>query len=125
VVCLKMILRRNDGKKITKNEELKRSSIPPLNPTLDQISRFALTFNGYDHWGSFEACADIANKFLRAFAENGSIPEDVTLTELRTCLFFEQRRWHHLGELPDEKAIGYLNYLIGKIRERVDQNKLL
>jgi hypothetical protein len=121
---LERIFRRTTGKMIITNEELKRSAIPPHNPTLDEISRFALTFNGYDHWGSFEACADVANKFLRAFAEYGSLPEDVTLTELRTCLFFEQRRWHHAGELPDENAIEYLNYLADKIREYVDRNKL-
>jgi hypothetical protein len=124
MVYLERILRKITGKMVIKNEELKRSTIPPYNPTLDEISRFALTFNGYDCWGSFEACADVANRFLRAFEENRSISEDITLTELRTCLFFEQRRWHHVGDLPDENTIEYLNYLIDKIREYVDQNKL-
>jgi hypothetical protein len=121
---LERIFRRTTRKTIIANEELTRSAIPPHNPTLDEISRFALTFNGYDHWGSFEACADVANRFIRAFEENRSISEDITLTELRTCLFFEQRRWHHAGELPDENAIEYLNYLVDKIREYVDRNKL-
>ncbi len=55
----------------------------------DTIGEFAQTFNGYGYWGSFERCAEVA--LARPSA---------TLTELRTCLFFAQRTWHHFGDYP-------------------------
>ncbi len=42
-----------------------------------------------------------------------------TLAELRTCLFFEQRRWRHYGENPDEVALSEIRKLVDAIRERV------
>lgn len=58
------------------NHELTPDVIPTRASTLDEIWRFAFTFNGYDKWGYFEVCADIANARL-----------NFTLDELRTCLF--------------------------------------
>lgn len=52
----------------------------------DEIGRFALTFNGYKHWGPFEKCAKVAK----------AKPHD-TLTGFRTCLFSEQRGWRYRG----------------------------
>lgn len=72
------------------------------------ISMFALQFDGYKECGSFEECAKIANA-----------GRDKTLTELRTCLFFEQRRWRHFGEDPDEKAMVYIRDIIEKIRAKI------
>ena len=70
--------------------------------------RFALTFDGYEHCRSFEACAEVAN-----FRKHN------TLSDLRTCLCFEQRRWHHYGDTPDEAAPAYWRELIEKIRSKV------
>jgi len=87
---------------------LTAADIPSPNADLDTVWRFALTFDGYGIWGSFEKCAQIANARL-----NGS------LIELRTCLFFEQRRWRHLEKDPDRKTTVYIRRLIEQIRARV------
>lgn len=63
------------------NRELLAEKLPPADANWDAIQRFALTFDGYKRWGSAEKCAEIANAQRHG-----------TMTELRTCLFYEQRR---------------------------------
>ena len=38
------------------------------------------------------------------------------LIELKTCLFIEQRRFHHYGWAPSEKEMVYIKALLEKIR---------
>lgn len=90
------------------NEDLALAVIPPTDASWGEIAQFCLTFNGYQAWGSFERCAEIANARRHG-----------TLTEIRTCLFFEQRRWRHFGEAPDEQTMAYLRGLIETLRSRV------
>ena len=73
--------------------DLNAKDIPPSDASWEDIWRLALTFNGYQHWGSFEKCVEVANQ-----------ERDTTLVDLRTCLFFEFQRWRHFGENPDEDA---------------------
>ena len=89
------------------NEQLIAARIPPSDSDWDKIQRFALTFDGYTRWG-FETCAAIANERRNS-----------TLTELRTCLFFEQRPWRHVGEAPDEESMAYIQSVVEEIRRRV------
>lgn len=90
------------------NEELTPVNIPSPQSRWRTIATFALSFDGYEYWGSFEKCAEIANgKRARS------------LTELRTCLFFEQRRWHHFGEAPDKESMKYIRGLVESIRAKV------
>jgi hypothetical protein len=90
------------------NAALRLEHIPDEAAGWRKIGAFALTFDGYAAWGSFEACAAIAQE------RRGE-----TLTELRTCLFFEQRRWRHFGEDPDAATMAYLHAVIAKIRAHV------
>ncbi len=99
------------------NADLTEGTLPPCNAEWSEIGGFALSFNGYDHWGSFETCAEIANRWRDAYRAEGSLPD--SLTELRTCLFFEQRRWRHFGLDPDEEGTDYIHALVERIRERV------
>ena len=78
------------------------------------IARFALTFDGYGWWGSNDACADVANASLSHWTKTGQLPE--SLTELRTCLFFEQRRWRHFGEQPEPEAMLYITAILAALR---------
>jgi hypothetical protein len=96
-------------KKKNPNDGLTAANIPSSKAHWRTITEFALSFDGYEYWGSFEKCAKIANS-----------RRNRTLTELRTCLFFEQRRWHHFGESPDKEAMKYIRGLIEKIRTKVD-----
>ncbi len=69
------------------NRRLKIEHIPLRRARWENVAQFALTFDGYKRWGGFGKCAAVAN------ARRSS-----TLDELRTCLFFEQRRWRCFGE---------------------------
>ena len=93
--------------------KLRLTDIPSSGAAVEEIERFALTFDGYEHWGSFDQCALIANE-----------QRHDTLTNLRTCLFFEQRRWRHFGEAPDAEAEAYWRTLVDKIRARVQAGDL-
>jgi len=99
------------------NQDLTEQDLPPPDAQWWQIWEFALTFDGYDHWGSFDKCAEIANCWAASYAQQQALPE--SLTELRTCLFFEQRRWHHFGRDPDEASTRYIWDLLEDIRRRV------
>ena len=90
------------------NSDLRLEKLPRNDADWETIQRFALTFDGYSYWGSFERCAEVADAQRRE-----------TLTDVRTCLFFEQRRWRHYGEEPDERAIAYIRALLEDLRTRV------
>ena len=90
------------------NQNLRLRSIPSANADVEALERFALTFNGYEYCGSLESCADIA-----------TARKHDTLSDLRTCLSFEQRRRHHFGEPPDDATLVYWRELIEKIRSKV------
>jgi len=93
------------------------------NPELNDISgifRFALTVGGYDyaqqHFG--KECADIANPKSSLFHETGKW--EGSFEELRCCLFFEQRRYHHFGENPEGEEAKPALALYQAICERWD-----
>ena len=52
----------------------------------DAVFAFVRSFNGYDHFGSFEACAENAHAARRE-----------TLVDLRNELFFHWRACAHKG----------------------------
>ncbi len=99
------------------NEGLEIGDVPASDTGWNQIGGFALTFDGYNHWGSFEKCAEIGNRWAKAYAEGQTLPD--SLTDLRTCLFFEQRRWRHYGWEPDEEAMRYIRALVEAIHHKV------
>ena len=99
------------------NEDLSLDLIPLPEAGWHEIGGFALTFNGYEFHGSLDACGEIANHWLKTFTTSGALPQ--SLTDLRTCLFFEQRRWRHYGYDPDEETIDYIRALVAAIREKV------
>jgi hypothetical protein len=87
---------------------LRIGQIPQVPSDVHALVQFAHTFNGYEHFGSHQQCADIANR-----RDHGSVDK------LRACLFFEARGWRHCGEDPDEEALAYWEFLIRSIRERL------
>jgi hypothetical protein len=64
------------------------SKIPGEQATWSQISKFALSFNGYEELG--DECGDVANSTAAEWDATGALPSDIRV--LRGCLFFEQRR---------------------------------
>ena len=104
------------------NFNLSENDLPPQNVEWSTLQLFALTFNGYNHWGSFEKCAEISYRYSEQYREKHLLPE--SLTDLRTCLFFEQRACRHGGHDPDAETMAYLHAIVEAIRIRV-RNKLL
>jgi hypothetical protein len=89
------------------NTQLTPGDIPSYQEPWARIEPFALTFDGYSYWGSVEKCAEVAGK------------TPGTLTELRTCLFFEARRWNYKGKVPDVKSMKRIRALVFAISQKV------
>ena len=90
------------------NEALELAHLPPADAGWKQLEAFALTLNGYEAIG--QRLGDLAEGHARA----GTVPED--LTELRGCLFFEQRRWRKFDEPPAGKPMEHIHRLLEAIR---------
>ena len=110
-----------NGRDETPDERIHLDQIPPPDADWDQISAFALTFDGYQAHGSFETCAELANTVADEYSQVGCLSEDLSLRTLRTCLFFEQRRWRHYGEAPDSEAMKYIRELVNALTQRCAQ----
>ncbi|MEM7570513.1 MAG: hypothetical protein AAF337_12030 [Pseudomonadota bacterium] len=67
------------------NELLTLDDLPALGD-VKAIKAFARSFNGYDNYGSFHACASAASK-----------KERLTIEQLRNELFFAYRAGNHHG----------------------------
>jgi hypothetical protein len=83
----------------------------------DLISRYALTFNGYQEFEEFESVAELANARLEEYGRTGTWRG--TLRELRGCLFFEQRRWRHFGWAPEGDDLEAIQDLFRAIMNRL------
>jgi len=93
------------------NKQLVLDRIPDPEEDLGGWERFALTINRYDVMGGFELCADLAN--------TGT---PTTLTELRCCLFFEQRRERWSGGFTTNELL--IRDLLRAIRQKVKAGEL-
>ena len=93
------------------NDQLLLECIPDPDGDLWGWERFAHTINGYDVMGGFEPCADLAN---------AGTP--TTLTELRCCLFFEQRRERWNGGFTTNEVL--IRDLPRAIRQKVANGEL-
>ena len=94
------------------NSELSPGDIPSFREPWVRIEPFALTFDGFRYWGSIEKCAQVAAK------------PPSTLTDLRTCLFYEARRWKHAGKSPDEISMKRIGALLFAISQKVRSGDL-
>ena len=91
------------------NSELTPADVPSFKEVWARIEPFALTFDGFKYWGSVEKCAAIAQA-----RRPGS------LTELRTCLFYEARKWQLTKKTPDAASMKFIRALVYAIRQKVD-----
>ena len=91
-----------------------KAGVPDVTAPWQELELFTLTFNGYEAFPD-EACADLANKVIDEFSKSAKILENLTLTELRACLFFEQRRYRHSDDVPDAGGLIYIGALLNLI----------
>ena len=99
------------------NSQLIESDLPTRRAGWKKIQPFALTFNGYEHWGSFKKCREVAHQGVSLFQSKKDL--NLTLTDLRTCLFYEARRWSHFKKNPNKRGMEYIHTLVDGIRTRV------
>jgi hypothetical protein len=90
------------------NDQLHVSDVPEPETGWERINDFAHTFDGYERWGSFERCAEVAH----------SGRED-SLDELRTALFFLARAVRHGGYGPSDDDIRYADHLVTLLRNKL------
>ncbi len=67
-----------------------------------EVWTFALTYDGYSRRGGNREVARLANAVAKRWQETQALPSDSA--DLRTALFFEQRRHHHYGWPPQGAA---------------------
>lgn len=103
------------------NEDLEEPMLPAPFADWKLISPFAFSFHAYEYYGDFGKCAQLANGAVKSFKGNNSLPQ--TLTELRVCLFFEQRRKVHQSVDFDEEKMRYIHALVEAIRGKVKSKK--
>jgi hypothetical protein len=118
------VLRWTDGRTAPKtgafapcavaNEALTSEQVPTKGESWDRCHEFALTYDGYAYWDNV---AELAQGSLARWVRDGSLPG--SLDELRACLFYEQRRWHHFGDVPSGRSLDYGWALTNAIRALV------
>jgi len=99
------------------NVDLTPDQLPAPDARWGEIAHFGLSYDGYKHESASRPCADSANAARDEYREREVLPD--SLDALRSCLFYEQRRYHHFGEPPDEWSLGYIHALLEAIRRRV------
>jgi hypothetical protein len=104
------------------NTLLIEKDIPTRRAAWKNILPFAHTFNGYEHWGSVQKCREIAKLGVELHKAHQDLTQ--SLTDLRTCLFFEARRWKHLEKAPNKTGMEYIHALVEAIRVRVQAKEL-
>lgn len=104
------------------NSQLIEKDIPSKRASWSKIESFALTYNGYTQWGSFKKCREVAKQGIGQYKENKELNQ--SLTDLRTCLFFEARRWKHFEKTPNKNGLNYVHALVEAIRTRVAAKEL-
>lgn len=119
------------------NNELKASDIPSREAGFGELCDFALTFDGYKHWGSFKKCSEVASKVSEEYQNGKNLV--FSIDELRTALFFKQRSMRHgdcamtiykeSGEIIKisngdqiKTSLIYMRTLVDKIRKIITDN---
>jgi hypothetical protein len=93
------------------NAELASTEIPRRADSWDAVSDFALSYDGYEYWDDLP---ELARRVLQRWTRSRALPGE--LDELRGCLFYEQRRWHHFGEDPTGRSAEYMRAILDAIR---------
>ena len=110
------------------NADLTESDLPLFTNKWDQpLMKFAMSFDGYCFMESptTQRLGSFANQAMRTYEKENSLPQ--SLSELRACLFFEGRRWHHLGSATgayeafdkDGRAMRYIHALLEAIARKI------
>jgi hypothetical protein len=90
--------------------------VPGPDASGSEISVFALTYNGYSRHGGMSGIGERMNRLAADFEQRGQLSDD--LSELRTALFFEQRRAHHVEPYGPDWPTPYVLAVLDRIRDQ-------
>jgi hypothetical protein len=93
------------------NAQLRVHGIPGHGDGWDAVSSFSLSYDGYAYW---DDVSELATRSVRRWTRDRTLP--LSIDELRACLFYEQRRWHHFGEVPNGRGERYVWALLDALR---------
>ena len=105
------------------NTDLRLEQIPSATSDFSKIWEFALTFDGYNR---IKDIGVFANKTASEFEVDQATVKKLSLTELRACLFYEQRRNRHSLPMEDEPEgleREYISSLLTEITKRVENHQ--
>jgi hypothetical protein len=96
------------------NAQLQLGAIPERGDPWDAVSSLSLSYDGYAYW---DDVIELATRSIRSWTRDRAVPG--TIDEVRACLFYEQRRWHHFGEDPSGRGALYIGALLDTLRTLV------
>jgi hypothetical protein len=96
-----------------RNADLIPSAVPDTPYDRARFEAFALSFDGYAHWGA--RCAQLAEAAAVAFHDHGIVPSG--LSDLRACLFYEHQRLHWQPTAASDANHRYAQALLDAIRD--------
>jgi hypothetical protein len=89
--------------------------VPRHGDSWETVFDFALSYDGHAYWYGLP---ELVHRVLGGWIRDESLPDD--LGELRACLFYEQRRWHHFGDDPAGRSADFMWTLVDAIRSCVE-----
>jgi len=92
------------------NGRLAPDAVPCHGASWEALEEFALSYDGYAYWSDVD---ELARRALQRWTRDKSLPPQ--LDELRGCLFYEERRWHHFGREPQGRSRQYMDALLDAI----------
>jgi hypothetical protein len=96
------------------NGQLRVHGIPDRGDPWEAVSSFSLSYDGYAYW---DDVSELATRRIRGWTRDRTLP--ASIDEVRACLFYEQRRWHHFGEEPNGRGALYFWALLDTLRSLV------
>jgi hypothetical protein len=96
------------------NAQLRVHGIPDRGDPWEAVSSFSLSYDGYAYW---DDVSELATRHVRVWTRDRMLP--ASIDEVRACLFYEQRRWHHFGEEPNGRGAQYVWALLDTLRSLV------
>lgn len=100
---------------------LRISDIPSPRAKLEIIMSFALTFDPLVEVSEGQKMPTFNDGF-EITLNNLSI---YNFSELRYMLYFEQRRWNHLGRKPDSKTEDGIRQIVAQLIQKVENIKIV
>lgn len=97
---------------------IRASDVPTLGDGWNAISRFALAYRDYAE-GDSRRVVRLANGHAQQFTLTGELSDDLSIDDLRACLFFELRRAYHPTDVAEGANARYVGALLDAVRDKL------